>query len=178
MHDRRERCPGGTWFFTVNLYDHGADDLVRHVDCLRAAFRRVRHDHPFAIAAMVVLPDHLHAVWRLPADDADYPTRWRLIKAAFTRAVRAERAGTRGHGSRIWQQGCWEQRIRDRHELARHVAYIHFDPVHHGHAGRPIDWPYSSIHRHVRAGRIAADWDGDGRPATGSFGEREAAATA
>jgi REP element-mobilizing transposase RayT len=29
------------------------------------------------IDAMVVLPDHLHAVWTLPDDDRDFSTRWR-----------------------------------------------------------------------------------------------------
>jgi REP element-mobilizing transposase RayT len=55
--------------------------LVRHIDDLRAAINTVKDAHQFAILAMVVLPEHLHAIWRLPPDDADYPLRWSLIKA-------------------------------------------------------------------------------------------------
>jgi putative transposase len=33
------------------------------------------------------LPDHIHAVWTLPADDADFSIRWRLIKARFAKAL-------------------------------------------------------------------------------------------
>jgi putative transposase len=53
---------------------------------LRAAFRAVRARHPFSIDAIVVLPDHLHAIWSLPDGDADYALRWRLIKTQFSRA--------------------------------------------------------------------------------------------
>jgi REP element-mobilizing transposase RayT len=54
---------------------------------LRTAFRETRRHHPFTIDAMVVLPDHLHAVWTLPEGDADFATRWRLIKSGFSRRV-------------------------------------------------------------------------------------------
>jgi len=58
---RRYRVPGGCYFFTVNLLERHPDDLlVRHIDLLRAAVRRVRRTHPFHIDAWVVLPDHLH----------------------------------------------------------------------------------------------------------------------
>jgi REP element-mobilizing transposase RayT len=52
---------------------------------LRAAFRQTRERHPFTTDAIVVLPDHLHAVWTLPDGDRDFSTRWRLIKSTFSR---------------------------------------------------------------------------------------------
>jgi len=69
---RRNLLPGGT-FFTVTLAERGSDRLVRHIGLLREAFRIDRRERPFRIDAIVVLPDHLHIVWTLPADDADYP---------------------------------------------------------------------------------------------------------
>jgi pimeloyl-ACP methyl ester carboxylesterase len=39
---------------------------------------------PFHIDAMVILPDHIHALWTLPPDDAEYSIRWRNIKRSFT----------------------------------------------------------------------------------------------
>ena len=41
---------------------------------------------PFAIDAIVVLPDHLHAIFTLPSNDADFPGRWRRIKGHFSTA--------------------------------------------------------------------------------------------
>ena len=80
----RNLVPGGTYFYTVTLADRGSDLLVRNN---RAAARGIPHHPPGAavsIDAIVVLPDHLHAVWTLPPDDADYPGRWRRIKADFS----------------------------------------------------------------------------------------------
>jgi putative transposase len=82
---RRNLVPGGTYFYTVTLAERGSDRLVRHVGLLREAFRVARRERPFRIHAIVVLPNHVHAVSTLPADDADYPGRWRSIKADFSR---------------------------------------------------------------------------------------------
>jgi putative transposase len=83
----RPRVPGATVFFTVALADRTSDALTRHVDALRTAVRATRTERPFHIDAWVVLPDHLHAVWTLPEGDADYATRWGVIKARFSRAM-------------------------------------------------------------------------------------------
>jgi putative transposase len=82
---RRNFVAGGTYFFTATLADRKCDWLVRHVDSLRVAFRHARRERPFAIEALVVLPDHLHSIWTLPPGDADYSHRWRLIKAQFSK---------------------------------------------------------------------------------------------
>jgi len=47
----------------------------------------VNTKNPFQIDAMMVLPDHLHAVWTLPPGDCDYSTRWMLIKAGFSMRI-------------------------------------------------------------------------------------------
>jgi len=85
---RRAWHPGGTYFFTVNLLQrHGNDLLTRHIGLLRESVRAVRKRHPFLIHAWVVLPDHLHCVIELPRGDADFATRWRLIKIGFSKAL-------------------------------------------------------------------------------------------
>jgi putative transposase len=61
--------------------------LTEHLDLLRAAFRQARARHPFAIEAAVILPDHPHAIWVLPDGDADFATRWRLMKSGFSHAL-------------------------------------------------------------------------------------------
>ena len=84
---RRNRVSGGTFFFTVNLLDRRSNLLVRHIDALRAAVRRVRARAKFQIDAWVVLPDHMHCLWTLPHGDADFPGRWRAIKIAFAKSL-------------------------------------------------------------------------------------------
>lgn len=163
-HYHRAFVPGGTFFFTVNLADRSTSLLTDHIDPLRDNFRIVRERHPFHIEAMVVLPDHLHALWTLPPEDTAYPTRWALIKAGFSRQLpKTERinASRRGKGERgIWQRRYWEHLIRDEADFERHVDYIHYNPVKHGHARSATDWPFSSIHRFIREQRLPANWGG------------------
>lgn len=59
---RRADAAGGKYFFTVNLAERRSDLLVRHIDDLRAVMKTVKDAHPFATLAMVVLPEHLHAI--------------------------------------------------------------------------------------------------------------------
>jgi putative transposase len=160
---KRIRIQGGAYFFTLTLAERrGNDLLVRHISALRAAFRRTLADHPMAIEAIVVLPDHLHCIWRLPEGDDDFPTRWRLVKSRFSRQIpvgerisesRARR-GERG----VWQRRYWEHLIRDEQDFRRHMDYIHYNPVKHGYVANPRDWPYSSLDRLIAQGVYEPDW--------------------
>ena len=113
-------------------------------------------------------PDHLHVVWTLPPGDDDFATRWMLIKAQFSRRIEnGERlsASRRKHHERgIWQRRYWEHLIRDERDLQNHIDYIHFNPVKHGWAQRPGEWPHSSFHRFVLDGVLPADWSGSTEP--------------
>ena len=161
---RRARHPGGLYFFTVNLAERRNDLLVRHVGRLRECVRSVRQRHPFGIHAWVVLPDHLHCVLEMPADDSDFSRRWRLIKAGFSRSLpglgtpspSCLRRGERG----IWQRRFWEHRIRDEADYRAHMDYVHINPVKHGLVPRAADWPYSTFHRLVEKGVYPRDWAG------------------
>lgn len=84
---RRVRVPGGTYFITVNLLERRRRLLVEHIDILRTAFRLTQERLPFEIVAIVVLPDHLHCIWRLPEGDDDYSSRWSQIKSQFSRRL-------------------------------------------------------------------------------------------
>ncbi len=173
---RRNFLSGGSFFFTVNLAERQLRLLTAYVDFLRQAFREVRRRHPFDIDAIVVLPDHLHAVWTLPEDDSDFALRWRLIKTIFSHdlpfdePISASRAGRGARG--LWQRRYWEHTLRDEGDLARHIDYIHFNPVKHGHVTCVRDWPYSSFHRMVKLGIYPLDWAGDATESTLPFGER------
>jgi putative transposase len=160
---RRTRLPGATYFLTATLADRNTGWLVERIDDLRIAFAAVRREHPFEVIGMVVLPDHFHTIWKLPAGDSDYSTRMRLLKGRFSRAL--ARSGVaherRDNGEpAVWARRFWEHTIRDELDLQRHVDYVHFSPVKHGLVTRVGDWPYSTFHRFVREGRLAHDWGG------------------
>jgi len=173
---RRNLVPGGTFFFTVNLAERKRSLLTERLASLRLAFRQTRQRHPFSIDAIVVLPDHLHAIWTMPEGDADYATRWRLIKTMFSRSLaKTERISEsrRAQGERgIWQRRYWEHTIRDEADFARHVDYIHINPLKHGLVHRVRDWAPSSFHHFVKRGVYPVGWAGDLSSDKGWFGER------
>ena len=162
---RRAWHPGGTYFFTVNLLQRQGNDLLtRHIDLLRKAVSLIRQRHPFVIHGWVVLPEHLHCIIELPPDDADFATRWRLIKMTFSKALpRTEQRSTiriaRGERG-IWQRRYWEHLIRDEEDFRAHMDYVHINPLKHGLVKMVNEWPYSTFHRLVEKGIYPADWAG------------------
>ncbi|MDB5859344.1 MAG: transposase like family protein [Ramlibacter sp.] len=161
----RAATPGATYFFTVTLQDRQSRWLTEHIGILRRCLALTKAKHPFHIDAMVVLPEHLHAVWTLPEDDANFPLRWLLIKRRFTRqllcdgVLDASSSRRRGDTERaLWNRRYWEHQIRDDDDFGHHVDYIHYNPVKHGLVTRAADWPHSSFHRYVRQGLLRADW--------------------
>ena len=132
---RRAFVPGGCWFFTVNLLERRKALLVDNIDALRDAVEKTRRRYPFIIDAVVVLPDHIHAVWTLPPGDADFSLRWRLIKSRFAQALpKQERTSNvrKARGERgIWQRRFWEHLIRDEADYANHVEYCYINPMKH-----------------------------------------------
>lgn len=142
---RRLFADGGTYFLTVCLNDRRSDLLTREIDLLRSSWRDVAKARPFETIAAVVLPEHMHFIWRLPHDDHDFPARVAQLKAGFTRRLPASaKSESRKRERGVWQSRYWEHLIRDDKDLSRHIDYIHWNPVKHEHAADPDQWPYST----------------------------------
>jgi putative transposase len=178
---RRPFVPGGTFFFTVTTSGHQpvlTEPAI--LAALRDAVRQTRRALPFTIVAWVVLPDHLHAIWELPPGDADFSLRWARIKQTvtrvyaelpFARETRSPSRTKRREGT-LWQRRFWEHQIRDEIDLVRHVDYIHYNPVKHGHASRVREWRHSTFHKYVRSGIYPQQWGDEGYvEGSGNYGE-------
>ena len=169
----RPKIAGSTIFFTLTLAHRGDDLLMHKVGQLRDSVRKVKNARPFDILAFVVLPDHLHTIWQLPAGDCDFSNRWRLIKREFTvalgqtrpRSVSKLKKGEAG----LWQRRFWDHHIRNEADLAAHLRYCWYNPVKHGLVKKPLDWPLSSLHRDVARGMAEPEWTDTSH--TGTFGE-------
>jgi putative transposase len=158
---RRNRVTGGIYFFTLTLADRSARTLVEQIDALRWSLQKTKTERPFDIVAMVVLPDHLHAVWRLPEGDDRYSTRLQVFKYRFTQALKARGAcipRRSGGEPAVWARRFWEHTIRDDDDLRAHIEYVHYNPVKHGVTDRVSAWPYSTFHRDVAMGKVHRDW--------------------
>lgn len=151
---RRYQTLGGSFFFTVNLANRQSRLLVEQIALLRSAYGQVQQTHPFETIAICVLPNHLHAIWRLPQNDSDYSWRWSLIKKHCSSALPASPKRSTSKITKrekgIWQRRFWEHQIRDESDLTHHIQYVHFNPVKHGLVQDPKDWPFSSYHRWLK----------------------------
>jgi len=160
--------PGGSFFFTLVTYNR--QPIFKDIHSrrlLRKAWLLSMRKKPFYLEAICLLPEHIHFIMRLPENEIDYSTRIASIKGRFTKIflseIKTADFGTRrrGKGERtVWQHRFWEHMIKDENDFIRHVEYIHYNPVKHGHVQRVRDWPWSSFHRYVRQGVYPFDWGG------------------
>lgn len=152
---------GDLIFSTVHLVKPDSDLLIREIDLLRHTVSLTRRELPFGIEAWVVLPNHIHAIWRLPTGDTRVEQRWAVIKSRFLCAVRdvdrvgfdaaaLESTGVLSHTSEIWKPEVARHDIQDKADLDLHLRHCFYNPVRHGLVARPEDWPYSFAHRDRR----------------------------
>lgn len=173
---RRNFIPGATFYVSLSLADGQSSALVDHIAALRGAMHDAREKAPFEIKALVILPNHFHAIVTLPQGDDDFAGRWRLINSGFTSTITAAKNSMIRDADdeyALWQKRYWEHAISDATELARHIEYIHFNPVKHGLVERASEWPHSSFHRFVRRGLLPGNWASNTALAGEDFGEFE-----
>jgi putative transposase len=99
-----------------------------------------------------------------------------LIKTLFSNRVIESGGSIKRHRNddlALWQRRFWEHTIRNDDDFARHVNYVHFNPVKHSLVSGVRDWPHSSFHRYVRQGLLPEDWAGDVGEVSRGYGERE-----
>ncbi|MCI5163247.1 MAG: transposase [Candidatus Electrothrix sp. AX5] len=177
---RRADVKGGTYFFTVVTFRRRTFLCDEHVrTALRQAIDTTRVTHPFRIDGWVLLPDHLHCMWTLPPDDAAFGVRWSMIKRAVTqqcadtlhRKELMSASMQKRNESTLWQRRFWEHQIRNEKDYARHLDYIHYNPVKHGHVRTAGQWPWSTFHRYVAAGIYPANWAAAPAEQDGDYGE-------
>ncbi|GJQ47771.1 MAG: transposase [Candidatus Kuenenia stuttgartiensis] len=124
----------GWYFFTIVTYNR--QKILTHPDNvtrLRRSFQYAMNKHTFFIDAIVVLPDHIHCIWRLPHDDDDFSTRWRLVKWHFSLGM--DTLLTERGEKKVWQRRFWEHLLRNEK-----------------------DWRYGSFHDAVKRGFYTIDW--------------------
>ena len=172
---RRNFIEGGSYFFTLVLADRTNELLIDNIELLRQSFKQTKKDLPFDINAIVALPEHLHCIWTLPVGDSDFSTRWKKIKARFSRGIpktEIRRSSLLKKVERgIWQRRYWEHTLRDEEDFIQHVEYIHYNPVNHSFVSQVKDWPYSSFHRYVRDSSYPSEWAGYSDDEISFFGE-------
>lgn len=156
MNIRRDYVRHQQYFFTLHTAKHLPHfSSRRSVNVLNGAFQQAMRKYPFEMDAIVILPNHLHCIWTLPARDEDTARRWRVVKFWFSSHCDVS---LRPNGEPIWGGRFFEQPIRDEQDYQRHVDYIHYNAVKHGIADSPADWPHSSFEHYVKMGWLHPEW--------------------
>ncbi|MGE3103830.1 MAG: transposase [Lysobacterales bacterium] len=164
MDYRRYYRAGALVFITLVTRGRAPILLAPNVlGALRRAVAQVSQKHPFRTLAYVILADHCHLLWRMPEEDGDFSLRVRLIKHFMARQSGLPRP--------IWQQRFWDHVIRDEQDLHRHLDYVHFNPVKHGHCPTAADWPHSSFRYYLGKQWYQPDWGAADSAEPARFGE-------
>lgn len=158
---------GNAYYFTVVTYNRLPILTTKaSIKILREAWEIVEQRFPFTAVAACLLPEHIHVIWTLPEGDQDFSLRWKEIKRQFTKRYLIEvgpgesrnlSRQKRGEAA-IWQRRFWAHTIITDDDLAKHIDYIHFNPVKHGLVKQVRDWRWSSFHRYVSEGVYDPDW--------------------
>jgi REP-associated tyrosine transposase len=160
---RRNRVPGGTFFFTVNLLDRRSDLLVARIDALCGAVRQLRARAPLHIDAWWSFRSHALCV-DLAASRFEFSRSLAGNQDCVCKIVARQGAAITGPDqpwrTRYLQRRYWEHTIRDERDFAAHMDYTHFNPVKHGLVAHPANWPHSWFHRCVNIGFYPAEWTG------------------
>jgi putative transposase len=152
---RRYPSQGHPVFLTLVCRDrapHLGTDVAKalFLDILR----ELKLERPFRLHGHVLLDDHAH----LLLSDDDFSTLVQRLKLRFTRRLKSPGATS------LWQPRFWDHVIRDADDLARHLDYIHYNPVKHGQSPCAADYPWSSLRAHIERGRYPANWGNSGTP--------------
>lgn len=177
----RSYTKGATYFFTLVAYNRRK--ILCESDFLQAfkdSIRQIQQQYPFEIIAWVQLPDHLHCIWKMPINDANFSMRWSQIKRLTTQACPQyhlpikdlSRSKIKRNERGIWQRRFYEHEIKDEADFIRYMDYLHYNPVKHGLVKMVVHWPYSSFHRYVKQDLYAEDWGNDSIGFSESFSDK------
>jgi putative transposase len=141
---RRFYIPNAIYFVTVVAYDR----RPFLVDDFGLFWHGWGDSRPLA---WVVLPDHFHALINpSPLTISEVIQRFKL---RYSRRYYQEHPK-----ERLWQNRFWDHVIRGEKDLARHLDYIHYNPVHHGLAIDPFEYEHSSLPEWYERGMYQRDW--------------------
>lgn len=153
----RQYIHGGCYFITMVTFERRLifDDR-KNIALLKSAIDKVKIRHPFLMQGLVILPDHLHCLMKLPSSSSDFSTIIRLIKRQFSTQLST---GSNERGEKlIWQRRFWEHSIRDEYDWKSHLDYIHYNPIKHGYVCNPNEWGESSFSYWVEKGLYEENW--------------------
>jgi putative transposase len=156
-------------FVTLRAYE-GAPLLAQGkikqllLDCFAETKKRFN----LTVAGYVVLDDHVHFLFSLPADN-ECSAIMNDLRAGFMRARRKltpllERDPP--NNTPFWAQAIEYRSTYSTDDLRAYLDFIHYDPVRHGITRHAADYPWSSLPARIAQGHYPETWADLGPPAS------------
>ncbi|BAF73175.1 REP-associated tyrosine transposase [Sulfurovum sp. NBC37-1] len=154
MADYKRIFQNGYSYFITMVTHRRKPFLIKHIDILRKSFQLSKKNYDYRIAAIVIMPDHLHMIIT-PKNVEEYPKIISHIKRSFVygldHAIKVKAKMTlnqspyRRKHSGIWQKRYYEHTIRNEKDMLEKMQYMYHNPVKHGYVDEPNQWEYSSF---------------------------------
>ncbi len=158
-------------FQFATLRTHGRGPLLS-TDALKALllqrFQETRKRFSLEVAGYVLLDDHAHFLFRMPAS-LDVAIAMNDVRAGFLREWRknlSAMAETTREDVPFWEHGIEYRQAHSTDDLRAFLDFIHFDPARHGLVQRPADYPWSSLSARIEQGHYPENWGTLGAPAS------------
>jgi putative transposase len=152
---RRYNAAGRPVFLTAVCYDRRPYLQSNQAKALLlSVMREVKKYTPFSMMAYAILDDHFH--WIIRPGDTDFSKIMQSVKLRFVH--RLKKAKSIQGNVTLWQRRFWDHVIRDSEDFNKHMDYVHYNPVKHGYAARPMDYHWSSFDTHVGLGNYDRHW--------------------
>lgn len=141
-------------FATVRTYGRApilAGDTSKRL--LLNQFMETRNRFNLDVAGYVILDDHAHFLFGL-ATELDPIAPLNDLRAGFIRSWRQKS----GNETPLWERGNEVRPAQTQDDLRGFLDFIHYDPVRHGLAERPADYPWSSLPARISQGHYSNYW--------------------
>lgn len=158
-------------FHFATLRTHGRAPLLSSNSLktlLLQRFQETRQRFSLEVAGYVLLDDHAHFLFRVPAT-VDTSVVMNDMRGGFLREWRknhAAMAESTREDVPFWEHGIEYRQAHTKDELRAFLDFIHFDPARHGLVQRPVDYPWSSLPARVEQGHYPDAWGSLGAPAS------------
>ena len=126
---------GHLFFLTISAQPRGTNVLIEdnRADMLLESVR-FRHESSLWFARVfVVMPDHVHALIRVPEE------------SSLRQLVKDWKRWTARRGAFAWQRDFFDHRLRKEESANKKADYILMNPVRAGLAKTPEAWPHKWI---------------------------------
>jgi putative transposase len=152
------RIHGKTYFFTLALPEWSLSGPMQPIRSLCLEMVKIKQKHGFNLDALVILPKYVQGILTLPGDAEKADSLWQQIKSEFVKWAGGSDGFQDGDDADYEHKRFFGYVLRDEQDFARHLNFLHYNPVNQGLVKGVADWPYSTFFQYVQQGIYPLSW--------------------